>query len=160
MNGSTARATRWGVHGDALGHGARLVAAADYYRTKTEPRPHRDALAPRDAAKSARDEVRLGHLDGDAVEAVLVASGHASGHRVRRRRRAVAELTSREAEVLGLVAQGLSNKQVAVRLGISPKTVGNHVEHIYTKLEVNNRTLASVRATHDGLVDPGRQVRT
>ena len=48
-------------------------------------------------------------------------------------------LTTRETEVLGLLAQGLPNKSIAKQLGISPKTVSNHVERVYTKLGVTNR---------------------
>jgi len=54
-------------------------------------------------------------------------------------------LTDRESEVLGLVAKGLANKQIAVALGISEHTVKFHVSSIYTKLNVTNRTEA-VRA--------------
>jgi len=51
-------------------------------------------------------------------------------------------LTDRESEVLGLLAQGLANKQIAVALGISEHTVKFHVSSIYTKLNVTNRTEA------------------
>jgi DNA-binding NarL/FixJ family response regulator len=51
-------------------------------------------------------------------------------------------LTEREAEVLGLLAKGLANKQIAVALGISEHTVKFHVSSIYTKLNVTNRTEA------------------
>lgn len=54
-------------------------------------------------------------------------------------------LTERESEVLGLLAKGLANKQIAVALGISEHTVKFHVSSIYTKLNVTNRTEA-VRA--------------
>jgi DNA-binding NarL/FixJ family response regulator len=54
-------------------------------------------------------------------------------------------LTERELEVLGLLARGLANKQIAVSLGISEHTVKFHVSSIYTKLNVTNRTEA-VRA--------------
>ncbi|HLE89568.1 MAG TPA: response regulator transcription factor [Anaerolineales bacterium] len=54
-------------------------------------------------------------------------------------------LTERELEVLGLLAKGLANKQIAVGLGISEHTVKFHVSSIYTKLNVTNRTEA-VRA--------------
>jgi DNA-binding NarL/FixJ family response regulator len=54
-------------------------------------------------------------------------------------------LTERELEVLGLLAKGLANKQIAVALGISEHTVKFHVSSIYTKLNVTNRTEA-VRA--------------
>lgn len=51
-------------------------------------------------------------------------------------------LTDRETEVLGLLARGLANKQIAVSLGISEHTVKFHVSSIYTKLNVTNRTEA------------------
>jgi DNA-binding NarL/FixJ family response regulator len=54
-------------------------------------------------------------------------------------------LTERELEVLGLLARGMANKQIAVELGISEHTVKFHVSSIYTKLNVTNRTEA-VRA--------------
>ena len=63
-------------------------------------------------------------------------------------------LTTRETDVLGLLAQGLPNKAIASELGISRKTVGNHVEHIYTKLGVTNRAGAAMRAMQYGIVEP------
>jgi DNA-binding NarL/FixJ family response regulator len=51
-------------------------------------------------------------------------------------------LTDRESEVLGLLAKGLANKQIAVALGISEHTVKFHVSSIYAKLSVTNRTEA------------------
>jgi DNA-binding NarL/FixJ family response regulator len=52
------------------------------------------------------------------------------------------ELTAREREVLGLLEGGLTHKQIAGQLGISDKTVGTHVEHIFAKLGVHNRVQA------------------
>ena len=57
--------------------------------------------------------------------------------------------------MLALLAVGLSNKAIARQLGISPKTVGNHVEHIYTKLGVTNRAGAAMLAMQHGLVAAG-----
>jgi DNA-binding NarL/FixJ family response regulator len=54
--------------------------------------------------------------------------------------------------VLGLLAQGYTNKAIASTLGISAKTVGNHVEHIYTKFGVTNRAGAALRAMELGIV--------
>jgi DNA-binding NarL/FixJ family response regulator len=61
-------------------------------------------------------------------------------------------LTSRELEVLGLVALGLANKSVAARLGISDQTVKFHVASIYGKLGATNRTDAARRALRLGLI--------
>lgn len=54
------------------------------------------------------------------------------------------ELTSRELEVLNLVAEGLSNKRVALRLGVHEKTIKQHMTHIFAKLGTSNRTEAAM----------------
>ncbi|SEF86341.1 DNA-binding response regulator, NarL/FixJ family, contains REC and HTH domains [Thermomonospora echinospora] len=61
-------------------------------------------------------------------------------------------LTPRERQVLGLVAQGLSNKQIARRLAVSEHGVKKHVASLLTKLDCPNRTIAAVRALNDGLL--------
>ena len=61
-------------------------------------------------------------------------------------------LTDRESEVLGLVAKGLANKQIAVALGISEHTVKFHVSSIYSKLNVANRTEAVREGLRGGWV--------
>jgi DNA-binding NarL/FixJ family response regulator len=57
-----------------------------------------------------------------------------------------AELTAREREVLGLLAQGSTNKQIALALGLSLKTIQNYVSNILGKLQVADRTQAALRA--------------
>ena len=59
---------------------------------------------------------------------------------------------AREIEVLGLLARGQSNKEIALRLVISRKTVGTHVEHIYAKTGASNRAQASLFAVKHGLL--------
>ena len=61
------------------------------------------------------------------------------------------ELSDREREVLELVARGLSNQGIVDRLGISPKTVRNHVSNIFSKLRVRDRAEAIVRAREAGM---------
>ena len=63
-----------------------------------------------------------------------------------------AELTPREQEVLGLLARGLDNHEIAASLYLSPHTVKNHVSSILVKLQVENRIQAAVRAVRGGLV--------
>ena len=139
-----------GLRGDALTSAGRLLAVADTYAAKLEPRPHRAALSADAAAAHLRAEATSGRLDGECVDAVLTAAGH----RVGRRREWPAGLTTREVEVLRLLSRGLSNKQIAERLVISRKTVDNHVEHIYTKIGVSNRARASLFASRHALMGP------
>ncbi len=61
------------------------------------------------------------------------------------------ELTDREREVLALIAQGHNNAEIAQRLTLSPKTVGNHISNIFNKLQVADRAQAIVRAREAGL---------
>jgi DNA-binding NarL/FixJ family response regulator len=61
------------------------------------------------------------------------------------------ELTSREAEVLDLIARGMSNQDIAQRLYLSQKTVRNHISNIFVKLQVADRAQAIVRAREAGL---------
>ncbi|HVK20127.1 MAG TPA: response regulator transcription factor [Actinokineospora sp.] len=63
------------------------------------------------------------------------------------------ELTTREREVLALIADGVSNSGIAAKLSLSPKTVRNHVSSIFTKLHVADRAQAIVRARKAGLGD-------
>jgi DNA-binding CsgD family transcriptional regulator len=109
------------------------------------------AIRPGEAAEELRAEVKAGRLDGDAAGAVLEAAGHP----VRARRGWPGGLTAREVEVLALLARGHPNKEIARRLHLSPKTVGNHVEHIYAKIDVRTRAAATLFATrHDLLGSP------
>jgi HD-GYP domain-containing protein (c-di-GMP phosphodiesterase class II) len=144
-----------GLSGSAILQPGRVLAAADAYQTKREPRPHRPALSADEAAAHLRGEVRAGRLDGAAVDAVLSAAGH----RVPRREKWPAGLTGREVEVLRLLARGLSNKEIARQLVITPKTAGNHVEHIYAKIDASNRAAASLFALRNGLL-PEEQIAT
>ena len=63
-----------------------------------------------------------------------------------------AGLTEREVEVLRLIAKGQANKQVAAQLGISRKTVGHHIEHIYAKAGVTTRAGATLFAMEHRLL--------
>ena len=136
------------LSGDAISPPARLLAAADVYQALLQNRPHRPAHSAADAARELRAMVARGQLEGPAVDAVL----RAAGHRIRRRHAWPAGLTGREVEVLRLLAVGHSNKAIARELGISPRTAGSHVEHIYAKIGASNRARASLFAMKHGLM--------
>jgi HD-GYP domain-containing protein (c-di-GMP phosphodiesterase class II) len=138
-----------GLSGGAITLPARVLGAADAYQAMLEPRPHRPARSPAEAAVELRAEVRAGRIDGDAAEAVLVAAGH----RATARRARPAGLTAREVDVLRLVARGMSSKDIAAELVISPKTARNHIEHIYVKTGATSRVDASLFAIKHGLLD-------
>jgi len=137
-----------GLSGAAISRPARILGAADAYQAMREPRPYRPARSADEAATELRREAKAGRLDAEVVEAVLGAAGH----RVARRRGGPAGLTAREVEVLRLLARGLSNREIAERLVITPKTVGNHIEHIYAKIDASTRATASLFAVHHGLL--------
>jgi HD-GYP domain-containing protein (c-di-GMP phosphodiesterase class II) len=132
-----------------LGSAARVIAAADACHAMTETRPYRAALSLDAAASELGAEARAGRLDAACVEAVLAASGVVFE---RVRPPLPAGLTEREAEVLGLIARGLTNKQVAERLGSAPKTVGNQVQAAYAKIGVSTRAAAALFASEHGLL--------
>jgi DNA-binding NarL/FixJ family response regulator len=112
-------------------------------------RPYRPALEPAAAETELRREVEEGRLDAEAVDAVLAAAGH----RVPKRPRELpAGLTRRELEVLLALVLGHSNQVIADDLGISAKTVGHHVEHVYRKAGVRSRAAATVWAFEHDLV--------
>ena len=137
-----------GLDGSSITRSARVLAVADAYQAMREPRPHRPAHSAVEATAELMREVDAGRLDGAAAEAVLAAAGQAT----RRRPQGPAGLTPREIEVLILLARGMSNREIADRLVISAKTVGNHVEHIYSKIGASNRAGASLFAMRAGLL--------
>ena len=135
-----------------LDPGQRLLAAIDAYQSYLEPRPHRAALEARAAGERLRAEASAGALEDRSVEAVLVAAAGAG------RKLAGAGpggLTAREIEVLRLLCRGLGHQDIAGTLVISPKTVRNHIEHIYLKTGAANRVSATLFALENGLWDPG-----
>jgi HD-GYP domain-containing protein (c-di-GMP phosphodiesterase class II) len=126
----------------------RLLAAAEAYQNKIEPRPHRPALPEAAAAQALLKDVRDGKLDGKAVQAVLAATGQ-----VPRGGALISQdqLTPREVEILRALAKGQSMKEVGRALGISPKTVDNHIQNIYPKIGVKTRGGAVLYAVEHGL---------
>jgi HD-GYP domain-containing protein (c-di-GMP phosphodiesterase class II) len=138
-----------GLDGGHLDMAVRLLAAADAYHAMTEARPHRPAVRPTEAAARLRGEIDAGRFGRGEVEAVLAAAGHAGAPA---RNEHPAGLSTREVQVLALIARGYANKQVAAELGIATKTVGHHVEHIYAKAGVTTRAGATLFAMEHGLL--------
>jgi HD-GYP domain-containing protein (c-di-GMP phosphodiesterase class II) len=126
---------------------ARLLAAADAYHAMTEPRPHREPIAPDRAAEILGEQARAGRLDADAVTAVVEAAGQRAPRLER-----PAGLTEREVEVVRMLARGLQTKQVARALGISVKTADHHVQNAYRKIGVSSRAAATLFAMEHGLM--------
>jgi HD-GYP domain-containing protein (c-di-GMP phosphodiesterase class II) len=140
-----------GTRGQALGRSARILAAADCYGAMREPRPHRPALDAAPAEAELLREASEGRLDPGAVDAVLGAAGHRSRQRARE---LPGGLTVRELEVLRVLVYGESTQAIADRLGISARTVGHHVQHVYQKVGVRSRAAATVWAFEHDLVLP------
>ncbi|MEU8798485.1 response regulator transcription factor [Spirillospora sp. NPDC048819] len=115
---------------------AAIEAGATGYLLKDAP-PEKLHAAIRSAAA------------GDSALAPSVAS-----RLLGRMRTSTTSLTARELEVLGLVAEGLSNRQISKRLFLSETTIKTHLVHIYAKLEVDSRTAAVAAATRRGLIHP------
>ncbi|HEX3291340.1 MAG TPA: HD domain-containing phosphohydrolase, partial [Gaiella sp.] len=138
-----------GLSGSTLDATTRILAAADCYSAMRAARPYRPGLEPAAAETELRREVAEGRLDAEAVDAVLAAAGH----RVPKRPPELpAGLTRRELEVLLALVLGHSNQAIADELGISAKTVGHHVEHVYRKAGVRSRAAATVWAFEHDLV--------
>ncbi|MFN2614050.1 MAG: HD domain-containing phosphohydrolase [Actinomycetota bacterium] len=134
----------------------RILEAADRYQAMLEDRPHRAAHSRAEAGSELRRAAIAGELDGAATDAVLAAAGHS----VRRKPTAPASLTPREIEVLTLAARGGTTRAVARALGIAPKTAGNHLERIYTKIGVSTRAEATMFAMRHGLLSSWESAET
>ena len=137
-----------GLSGQAIPLPGRILAAACALRELVEPRPHRPARTLKEAAGAIRAEITAGRLDQAAADAVLEAAGGGA----RRRVAGPAGLTPREIEVLCLIARGAAVGDVAARLGISRKTAGTHIEHIYAKTGASSRSTVTLFALRSGLL--------
>jgi len=147
-----------GFSSSSLPLAARILAVADAYQSKVEPRAYRGPLTSEQAAAAVRMQVDAGRFDGEVVRAVLDAAGHHESDSVAA---LPAGLTRREVEVLRLVVRGMSNREIADSLVLSPKTVGHHIESIYAKIDVSTRVGATLFAVQHGLTatleDPTRR---
>lgn len=128
---------------------ARVLAAADVFQALTSERPHRRRYSASGAVDQLRSMARARRLDPDAVEALVSVAGSS---RTPHRRGGRGGLTERQVEVLQLVAQGLSNRTIAERLTISPRTAEHHVHDLYGRIGVSSRAAAAMYAMEHGLL--------
>lgn len=138
-----------GASGAEIPAQARLLAVADAYQAMTQDRPYRAALAPEAAARELEAATRAGRYDPECTRAVIQAAGQRPS---RSRSPWPRGLSDREVEVLRLVARGLSNRQIAATLVISPRTAEHHVQHVYTKIGASTRAAAAMFAMERGLL--------
>ena len=141
------------VQADADALGACVLAATEIYVGLTTERADRLAFSPPDAAAELRRLESQGVLEPRASRAVLVAAGHGeprapSGKRPDN----PGGLTRREVDVLRLAARGLTTRQIADRLYISPKTADHHIQHIYGKIGTSTRAAAALWAMQHAVV--------
>jgi HD-GYP domain-containing protein (c-di-GMP phosphodiesterase class II)/DNA-binding CsgD family transcriptional regulator len=141
-----------GLAASGLSKWTRLLAAADVAQALSEARPHRPAFAPDDAKKTLLDLAKGGALCPRAVDAVLGSDG-AGSSAARARAGFPAGLSEREVEVLRLVARGLTDKEVASKLGISHRTVHHHNKHAYDKIGVSTRAAAALFLVENDLLE-------
>src|SRR6185503_18696934 len=131
-----------------------IVADSEELRTELAAALRRSRAFHVVASAASEDE-----LSGDA-DVVLVAHGHpeAISHPERSEGSALAveeepvSLTNREREILALLADGLGNKQIAARLGISSNTVKTHLELLFERLGVSSRAEAVAVGVRRGLL--------
>jgi HD-GYP domain-containing protein (c-di-GMP phosphodiesterase class II) len=142
-----------GVPGSLIARPERLLAAADVFHALREPRPHRPARSLAEAKDVIRDEVASGRLDAAAVDCVVAVASGASTARARGSAGWPRGLSDREVEVLRHVARGKSNREIGLLLGISPRTVQNHVANVYDKIGVYSRAGAALFVTEHALLD-------
>jgi DNA-binding NarL/FixJ family response regulator len=110
---------------------------------------------PEDLIRAIRVVARGDALLSPSVTRRLITDLASKPHRQPARDPRLSRLTEREREVLSLVAEGLSNEELARRLFLSPLTTKTHVSRILTKLDARDRAQLVVIAYESGLVTPG-----
>jgi DNA-binding NarL/FixJ family response regulator len=114
-------------------------------------------VAPEELIRGIRLVATGDALLAPRVTRRLIAEFARYPRRVRQPDPSMGTLTAREREVLGLVARGQSNAEIAATMHLSDNTVKTHVTHILDKLALRDRVHAVIYAYENGLVEPGRQ---
>jgi HD-GYP domain-containing protein (c-di-GMP phosphodiesterase class II) len=141
------------VRADADDLAACVLAATEVYIGLTTDRADRAAFSPGDAAMELRRLESEGALEPRACRAVLVAAGHGEPPaNAGKRPTNPGGLTRREVDVLRLAARGLTTREIADRLYISPKTADHHIQHIYGKIGCSTRAAAALWAMQNAFV--------
>jgi HD-GYP domain-containing protein (c-di-GMP phosphodiesterase class II) len=141
------------VRADTADPGACVLAATEIYVGLTAERADRPPFSDADAAAELSRLEAEGVLEPRATRAVLVAAGHGEpAPGARRRAQNPGGLSRREVDVLNLAARGLTTRQIADRLVISPKTADHHIQHIYGKIGVSTRAAAALWAMQHDVV--------
>ena len=141
------------VRADGGDLGACVLVATEIYVGMTTERADRPPLSAGDAAAELRRLESEGVLEPRASRAVLVAAGHGEPRSAPgKRQQHPGGLTRREVDVLQLAAKGLTTRQIADRLVISPKTADHHIQHIYGKIDVSTRAAAALWAMQHTVV--------
>lgn len=144
-----------------LGPGVRIVVLSrrtDGHQVLAAMRLGADAFLPipdglRDLAETLQRVLAGERVMAPDLEAAAVAQLGRVARQAREGSEIERAITSRELEILPLLADGLTTQQIGTRLGISPRTVETHVAKLYRKLGVHSRLQAVARAATLGLID-------
>ena len=139
-----------GLSGHQIPLGARILAVADAFQEVLEGRPGVAGVENEEALRAISGEAGS-RLDPECFEALSQVIG-VSFPKASLRREWPAGLTDREVEILRISATGLTKRQMAKQLTISEKTVGTHLEHIYSKVGCSSRAAAVLFAMEHGLI--------
>ncbi len=137
-----------GLNGANISLGARIIAVAD----RLDELTHDEPGAPAVSVSEALDVLEKESFDKDVLTALRRTLGEKDPSTPASTPRRPASLTDREIEVLSLMTQGLTRREIGQRLTISENTVRNHLDHIYDKTGTSNRVSATMFAMENGIL--------